>query len=273
MQGQRAPPSPTPCPQLPVPVLYSLVMKSITTPNHSTYVEHSRYFEGLPVAALHAVVQAAQPVRLTTGDYLFHQGDPAQQFYLLCEGQLRLIQITPEGQQIILGLLSPIREVGIVAAIPNAEYPLTAQGISPTALTLAWSSASLTALIEQYPVLAVRAMRMVTGRFVQLQNLYRELATLRVEQRIARALVRLTRQAGMPSSTGGTLISIPLSRQHLADMTGTTLYTVSRTLSAWEQRGIVEARRERVVVRDMDALMSLADDLSASPPPPDPPPC
>ncbi|NJL06183.1 MAG: Crp/Fnr family transcriptional regulator [Chloroflexaceae bacterium] len=160
-----------------------------------------------------------------------------------------------------------------MAAIPNAEYPLTAQCLSPSVTVLAWGSAPLTALIEHYPILAVRAMQMVTGRFVQLQNLYRELATLRVEQRIARALVRLTRQAGTPDQTGGTLIGIPLSRQHLADMTGTTLYTVSRTLSAWEQRGIVTSGRERVIVRNLEGLTALADDVPPRPSQAEPPPC
>ncbi len=250
-------------------------MKTIALPNQTAYayIQHSRYFQGLPEAALHAVAHAARWCTISSEQYLFHQGDPAQHFYLLCEGQLRLIQITPEGKQIILGLLSPIREVGIVAAIPNAEYPLTMQCLNPTGTLLAWDSASLTALIEQYPVLAVRAMRMVTGRFVQLQTLYRELATLRVEQRIARALVRLTRQAGVPDHVGGTLIGIPLSRQHLADMTGTTLYTVSRTLSAWEQQGIVTSGRERVIVRDRERLIAIADDVPSSPLQIEPPPC
>lgn len=243
-----------------------------TTQNVRDYIHQSRFFADLPNAALDAACAAARMVQVPEDSFLFHQGDLAQQFYLLCTGQMRLIQITPEGQQIIMGLLSPIRELGIVAAIPQAEYPLTTQALTDASL-LTWNSADLTLLIEQYPVLALRSMRMVTGRFVQLQNLYRELATLRVEQRVARALLRLARQAGDgPEDGNGTLIRIPLSRQNLADMTGTTLYTVSRIMSGWEQRGIVQSRRERVMIRDLAMLTALADDLPAAPAH-EPPPC
>jgi CRP-like cAMP-binding protein len=89
------------------------------------------------------------------------------------------------------------------------------------------------------------------------------LATERVERRIAHGLLRLARQIGRDVD-GGVLIDLTLSRQDIAEMTGTTLYTVSRTLSGWEQRGIVRTGRERVLVRRLDELQAIAEDL---PPP------
>lgn len=108
---------------------------------------------------------------------------------------------------------------------------------------------------------------MVAGRFVQLQNQYRELATERVERRIARALLRLAAQAGQHEADG-VCIDFPISRQDVAELTGTTLYTVSRTLSQWEKQGIVQSGRKRVLIRSLRTLAALAEDLS---PPPDGP--
>ena len=59
------------------------------------------------------------------------------------------------------------------------------------------------------------------------------------------------------------LIDFPLSRQDLAEMCGTTLYTVSRTLSEWQAQGLVVTGRERVVVRFPHGLVRIAEDLPA----------
>jgi CRP/FNR family transcriptional regulator, nitrogen oxide reductase regulator len=104
----------------------------------------------------------------------------------------------------------------------------------------------------------------VGHRLQELQNRYRELATERVEQRIARAVLRLGKVTR--SDDAAVSISFPLSRQDIAEMTGTTLHTVSRILSAWEQRGVVDGGRMRVVIRNPEALLAIADDL----PHPDP---
>jgi CRP-like cAMP-binding protein len=92
------------------------------------------------------------------------------------------------------------------------------------------------------------------------QDRVRELSTERVERRIARALIRLVRQAGKKVQEG-VLIDLPLSRQDLAEMSGTTLFTVSRTLSQWESKGLIQSGRERVVVRNPHGLVSIAEDL------------
>ena len=70
----------------------------------------------------------------------------------------------------------------------------------------------------------------------------REVAAARVEQRIARALLRLIRQSGRRTEQG-IQIEFPITRQDIAEMTSTTLYTVSRTLSAWEQAGLLTGGR------------------------------
>jgi CRP-like cAMP-binding protein len=87
----------------------------------------------------------------------------------------------------------------------------------------------------------------------------RELSTERVEQCIAHALLRLAEQAGKPVGRG-IRIDFPISRQDVAEMTGTTLHTVSRTLSAWEEQGIVEGGRQKITIREPDALLAIAED-------------
>ena len=79
------------------------------------------------------------------------------------------------------------------------------------------------------------------------------------------------RCCGSPGRPGrkveqGVEIDFPISRQDIAEMTGTTLHTVSRTLSAWEQQGLVESGRQRIVLRDPHRLFTLAEQARAARP-------
>ena len=85
------------------------------------------------------------------------------------------------------------------------------------------------------------------------------MSTQQVERRVAHALLRLAKQAGRKVEHG-IEIDFPISRQDIAEMTGTTLHTVSRTLSAWEQQGLIESGRQRIVLRDPHRLFELAEE-------------
>jgi CRP/FNR family transcriptional regulator, nitrogen oxide reductase regulator len=88
-----------------------------------------------------------------------------------------------------------------------------------------------------------------------------EMSTQQVERRVAHALLRLAKQAGRKAERG-VEIDFPISRQDIAEMTGSTLHTVSRTLSAWEQQGLIESGRQRIVLRDPHRLFQLAEEPS-----------
>lgn len=219
------------------------------------------FFQGLDDDALDRVVQDAHVQRVPAETFLFHENDPATTFFVITEGRVRLSQFTEDGRHVILGFMGAGEGIGIVAAVPDADYPLSAQVVDECVL-LCWSNLALQQLMERYPVIAYHTLRMIAGRFVELQMRYRELATERVERRIARAVLRLARQAGHRDDRG-VLIAMTLSRQDLADLTGTTLYTVSRTLSRWEQQGLIETGREWVRVRSPHGLVTIAEDLPA----------
>jgi hypothetical protein len=94
---------------------------------------------------------------------------------------------------------------------------------------------------------------MVGARLQEAHTRVIEMSTEEVERRVARTLLRLANQAGRKVDRG-IEIDFPISRQNIAEMTGTTLHTVSRILSAWEQAGIVESGRQRVTLRDAHRL-------------------
>jgi CRP-like cAMP-binding protein len=115
-------------------------------------------------------------------------------------------------------------------------------------------------LLESHNQIALNALGFVASRLHDLQRRYRQAMTERVERRVARTLLRLVREAGRRVDHG-VEIDFPISRQDIAEMTGTTLFTVSRLLSAWEDRGIVRSGRQRIVLTKPHALVAIAEDI------------
>jgi CRP-like cAMP-binding protein len=230
-----------------------------------TYVHHLRQsllFAGLEEAALSAVAGAARLRRVKAGAYFFHQGEPATVLYVLTEGRVKFTQVTPEGDGVLLRAIGPGETFGAVAALGDAVHPASAQATGECA-ALGWESETISDLMERFPRLALNALRFLAGRLQEFQDRYRELATQRVERRIAHALLRLARNVGRQTE-GGTLIDLTLSRQDIAEMSGTTLFTVSRTLSGWEGMGLIKSGRERVLILKEDSLRAIAEDLPSS---------
>jgi CRP/FNR family transcriptional regulator, nitrogen oxide reductase regulator len=172
--------------------------------------------------------------------------------------------VTPDGQQVILLMVGPHQIFGAVSATGPAEYPTSAEAVMPSA-ALAWDRERMHHFFDTVPRLARNAMELVAGHVQELQDRLREMATERVERRLAHTLLRLIGHAGRKVDEG-VLLDLPLTRQDLAEMTGTTLYTVSRILSRWEAEGITRSRRQQVLVRTPHRLVAIAEDLPPGPP-------
>ena len=143
---------------------------------------------------------------------------------------------------------------------------LTGGEVHPGAVTavddshlIGMPAAVLREAMTRHAAIAINAAALLGQRYRDLQLRLRELATEKVERRIAHTLLRLAQQAGRRTARG-VEIAFPLSRQDLAEMTGTTLHTVSRTLSGWEGRGIIDSGRRRVVIAKPGALTEVAEE-------------
>ena len=216
-------------------------------------------FQGLNEKGLEQVIRASKRQKLEADRYLFYEDDPATTVFVLTEGRIKLSKVTPEGQQINLHYIGPGDAFGVIAVLNGALYPVTAQVVEDCQV-LGWDRDAMNHLMEQNHDIALNTIRILTGMVREFQDRVRELSTEKVERRIARALLRLAQQTGKKVPEG-VRIDLPLSRQDLAEMTGTTLFTVSRTLSQWESRGIIQTGRELVVIRSPHGLVKIAEDL------------
>lgn len=213
--------------------------------------------EGLTPQEIEQILQNASYTTLEPDSFFFHQGDAAKRIYILLEGQIKVIQLTPEGQQVVMRMVNPPEIFGCVAALGGGEYPASAQATKPCE-AFCLHKDDMHKLMQTHARLAINAFQIMVRRTHELQDRYRELATETVERRLAHALLRLMEQNGKEID-GVILLDLPLSRQDLAEMIGSTLYTVSRILSGWESRGLVEAGREKLSLVNPKTLHLIAD--------------
>jgi CRP-like cAMP-binding protein len=204
-------------------------------------LERAKLFSGLARDVLAASAESAQIKLIEKGSVLFQQGDEATSHYVVAWGRLRLDQTTPDGKNVVLRFMGPGDLVGSVAVWRGVPYPATPLAVEDTRL-LVWSAARMMDLMQCHPPLSMKAMVMMGGRIEELQERIQQVATQQVERRIAATILKIAGQSGRKVETG-VEIPFPVSRQDLAEMTGTTLHTVSRTLSAWIDDGILEGRR------------------------------
>ncbi|WP_323014116.1 Crp/Fnr family transcriptional regulator [Devosia sp.] len=220
-------------------------------------------FANMQDAELDRLLARATMRRVPMGEAVYEQGQKATQFFLLLHGRLKVTQVTPEGQQIIVRVVHPGDLFGFAQALQRNDYPGTPIAAAES-LVICWPNEVWGSFVEQNPHLAVNAMRTIGQRLQEAHTRIREMSTQEVERRVAHAVLRLIEQAGK-REPDGVRIDFPLTRQDVAEMTGTTLHTVSRLFSAWESQGIVKGGRQKLLVRDAERLQALADGLGHGP--------
>jgi CRP/FNR family transcriptional regulator, nitrogen oxide reductase regulator len=223
-------------------------------------VRQSSLFRDASPVVFAQVMAAGVSRSIEEDGYFFMQGDPATHAYVLLSGRVKMLQITPNGQQITLRIMTPGQTYGGIALLnPSDGYPATAQAVE-NSTAMAWNTAQLRELAGKEPSISFNTMQLMHGYITELQERQQALVSERVEQRIARVLLKLASQSGRKVEEG-VLIDMPLTRQDVAEMSGTTLFTVSRTLNEWERNGLLKIGREKVIIREPHGLVRIADDL------------
>lgn len=220
-------------------------------------VRHFPFFEGLDEEDLRAVLGAAGTRRIERKATVFEQNETATEFFLLLHGHLKVVQTTADGRQVIVRIVEPGELYGVAVALGRPDYPATAVALEES-LTLVWQSSAWGALVERVPQLALNAMRTLGQRVQEAHTRIGEISTEEVERRVAHALLRIVKESGH-APDAAIDVEFPITRKDVAEMTGTTLFTVSRILSNWEQQGLVAGGRERISVKQPAKLREIAE--------------
>lgn len=194
--------------------------------------------------------------RYAKGDRVFNEGDPSDVFMVVVSGRVKIVKMTPAGKDVILEIFGTGDPFGAVAAYEGRPFPASAIALEDTVCLLTPRTAFF-ALLEQHPSLVRGLLLGLTQRLVELTNRLTEMTGGRVEARIARLFLKLADNMGRPVNDG-VAIPMALSRQELADLTGTTIETCIRVMSRWGKDELVRTEKDGFVLLDKSALEELA---------------
>jgi CRP/FNR family transcriptional regulator len=190
------------------------------------------------------------------GDTIFDEGDPSDCFYVVATGRAKVFKHAPDGHDVILEMFGPGGPLGAVAAYESRPYPASATAVEPTTCLLIPRQAFFQ-LLEKHPSLVRGLLGSLSLRLVELTTRLADMTGGRVDVRLARLFLKLADQMGTPAR-GGVFIPLPLSRQELADFTGTTIETAIRIMSRWNRDGIILTEKDGFLLLERATLEVLA---------------
>lgn len=215
----------------------------------------SALFTGLTQHECVEIASCAKARTYARDELLFMQGQPVRNLVLIESGSVKSTQLSPNGNEVILWMNGSGDAVGVAGDPSACNHTCSARAMEQCR-ALTWEYAKLRNLLVEYPQIRSNISQILSGRLNELEERFREVATEKVAKRVALALLRLLKQVGKQSPRG---MEVSLSREELAQMTGTTLFTISRLLSRWGEDGFVLPRREAVVIRDPLRLQQMGD--------------
>jgi CRP/FNR family transcriptional regulator, nitrogen oxide reductase regulator len=223
----------------------------------ATLLRQSPVFAGLPAREIEALGAVAIEEAYRPRDFVFMEGDPARWFCLVKTGRVKIVRHSKTGKDVVLELVGPGEIFGGVAVIERRAYPAAAQATEPT-VVLKVPADAVNTLTERHPSLVKELALMIGRRLRQAHDSVKSLSVDPVEARLAATLLRLAEREGTRSKQGLTL-PFHLTRQSLADMTGTTVETAIRVVSRWLKDGLLADDGARLRVVDIEALRALAE--------------
>jgi CRP/FNR family transcriptional regulator len=189
------------------------------------------------------------------GDRIFSEGDPSDFLFTILSGRVKVVKLIPGGREVILEIFGPGDPLGAVVAYEGRPYPATAIATEATTCLLV-RRVPFFSLLETHPSLVRGYVTGLARRIMELTRRIPEVAGGRVETRFAHLFLKLSEGMGRPAPSGR-FIPMSLSRQDLADLTGTTIETAIRIMSRWGKDGIVRTEKDGFLVLDRAALERL----------------
>ena len=213
-------------------------------------------FRALSEGDLAQLAAVSRIGRYDKGELLFSENDPSELFFSIVSGRVKVFKMTPAGKDVILQIFGENDPIGAVAVYEERPYPASAMALEETTCIVIPRNA-LFGLLRQYPSLVRGLLVGLTHRLIELTSRIAELTGGRVEHRLARLFVKLADECGERCEEG-VFIPLPLNRQELADLTGTTIETTIRIMSRWGKEGVLRTEAKGFTVVDRSTLEALA---------------
>jgi CRP-like cAMP-binding protein len=222
--------------------------------NRASWIRQTAVFRNLSVADVEEIASAAKERNFPAKQPIFCEDDSISFILIIISGRVKVTQFTRVGKEVILRIHGAGELVDELSFAPEGTHRFTALPIE-TCRALAWELRTFYGFMQRFPMLQSNVANIVVSRLHTLQRRFCDLATERVPQRLARTLISLADQN--PESSQRKKM-VELSCEELSQMTGTTVFTVSRLLTQWNELGIIRAERRAIFVENLPDLINLA---------------
>ena len=232
------------------------MFRAMATDERATTLKSNPVFAGLPARELDALAASAREDAYRVREYIFMEGDPARWLCVVMSGRVKIVRHSRTGKDVVLELLGPGEVFGGVAVIEKRPYPAAAQAVEATTV-LKIPAEALIPATERHPAIIKEMALMIGRRLHTAHDSVKSLSVDPVEARLAAALLRLAERDGTRTKAG---LALPfhLTRQSLADMTGTTVETAIRVMSRWLKSRLVIDEGGHLLIADRTALAEIA---------------
>jgi len=217
------------------------------------FVQQVELFRDLSLSECGEIAKVTREQFVLRGETIFLEDDPVQFVYAVVSGHVKTFRSNRVGKLLILQLHGPGDVVDGLGLSMGSNHSFTAQAMNRCHV-MTWDVRVFEPFLRRFPALQRNATRLLSRRLRLAEGRLQELATDRVPQRLARVLLRLIVQSGCSQSH-----PIDLSCEELAQMAGTTLYTVSRLLCNWAAEGIIQPERSAILVENLPGLIDVAN--------------
>jgi CRP-like cAMP-binding protein len=232
------------------------MLQAMAASERATTLKSNPVFAGLPARELEALAAGASDDTYRAREYIFMEGDVARWLCVVMSGRVKIVRHSRTGKDVVLELLGPGEVFGGVAVIEKRPYPAAAQAVEPTTV-LKIPAEALIPATERHPAIIKEMALMIGRRLRDAHDSVKSLSVDPVEARLAAALLRLAERDGTRTKAG---LALPfhLTRQSLADMTGTTVETAIRIMSRWLKDRLVIDEGGHLLIADKTALAGIA---------------
>jgi len=220
-------------------------------------------FDSLPLFAClseadrRELASHAIEVPIQKGQFIFREGDAADWFHIVKQGNVKCVKSSPEGREVTLKVLMPGDLFCCEASAFSGEgHPGCAQSMGEGTIIKIHRKVMLD-VIQRNPEAAVNIINYLSLRLRESQDNAKAFALDRAEQRVAAILVNLTQRSGIQEANG-TRIGVRLTHQDLADMAGLTKETTSRILSRLKKDQLISGTGKKLLIRDLSRLQRMA---------------
>jgi CRP/FNR family transcriptional regulator len=216
-------------------------------------------FAGLKEEDLKRIRAVASLKQIGKREILFGEGEEAKGFYVILSGKVKLYKISPEGKEQILHIVSAPDAFAEAALFLEGRYPAFAEALADSQL-LFFPKRNFIQLIEKNPQLSINMIVSLSHFLRRFASLIEELSLKEVSSRVAKYLIDLSLKSSKEGKNPRE-VDLDLSKNQLALKLGTISETLSRTLTKMKAKGMIDVKKNRIVILNQEALRESASGL------------